>query len=242
MLCNSAAIAESFAASAPTYEAHAELQRAVAARLARLLPDLTAPRVLELGCGTGLFSRHLTARYPDGRFTFSDVAPAMLEQCRQALAPSERLRFKIIDAGRLNGEGEFDLVALSMTLHWLSDPLAALERLRGLLSPRGVLLYATLGSDCFAEWRNVLKREVLPSGLVETPRLPGLIAEERLVSNGGALSFLRSMKAVGGITPRPGYRPLAAGPLRRAIRSLDTLHGGRVTWHIVYGRLTAKHS
>ncbi len=163
MLPNSAAIAQSFAASAPTYDAHAELQRAVAARLARLLPDLAAPRVLELGCGTGLFSRHLIARYPDGRFTFSDLAPAMLEQCRQALAPSalppsERVRFKVIDAGRLNGEGEFDLIALSMTLHWLPDPLTALQRLRGLLSPKGVLLYATLGSDCFAEWRDVLER------------------------------------------------------------------------------------
>lgn len=233
----SAAVAQSFAASARNYDAHAELQRAVAARLARLLPDLAAPRVLELGCGTGLFSRHLVARYPAGTFTFSDVAPPMLEQCRQALPPSERVRFKVIDAGRLDGEGEFDLVALSMTLHWLPDPLAALERLRGLLSPKGALLYATLGSACFTEWRDVLDRQALPSGLVEMPALPGLVAEERLVSDGGALSFLRAMKSVGGLTPRRGYRPLAPGALRRAIRSLDARHGGRVTWHIVYGCL-----
>ncbi len=239
MPSHSAAIAQSFAASAPSYDAHAEPQRAVAGRLARLLPDLIAPRVIELGCGTGLFSRHLMARYPDGRFTFSDLTPAMLDQCRQALAPSERVTFEVIDAGCLNGEGEFDLVALSMTLHWLTDPLASLQRLRGLLSPRGVLLYATLGSGCFAEWRDVLAREALPSGLIEMPPLPGLIAEERLVSDGGALSFLRAMKAVGGLTPRPGYRPLPPGALRRAIRTLDAQHGGRVTWHIVYGRLSA---
>jgi malonyl-CoA O-methyltransferase len=237
MLSHSAAIAQSFAASAPSYDAHAGLQRAVAARLACLLPALSAPRVLELGCGTGLFSRHLLARYPDGRFTFSDLAPAMLERCRQALAPSERVRFKIIDAGRLNGEGEYDLVALSMTLHWLPDPLASLERLRSILSPRGALLYATLGSECFAEWRDVLAREALPSGLVEMPPLPGLVAEERLVSDGDGLSFLRAMKAVGGLTPRPGYRRLTPGALRRAIRTLDARHGGRVTWHIVYGQL-----
>ncbi len=59
------------------------------------------------------------------------------------------------------------------------------------------------------------------------------------MSDGGALSFLRAMKSVGGVTPRPGYRPLAPGALRRAIRALDARHGGRVTWHIVYGGLTA---
>ena len=67
MLSNrSAAIAQSFGARAASYEEHADLQRTVAKRLARLLPPLAAPRVLELGCGTGLFSRHLLARYPTG--------------------------------------------------------------------------------------------------------------------------------------------------------------------------------
>ena len=53
------------------------------------------------------------------------------------------------------------------------------------------------------------------------------------------LSFLRRMKAVGGLTPREGYAPLSAGALRRAIRATDAKFGGRITWHIVYGALNA---
>ena len=60
----SAEVATSFGARAGSYELHADLQRGVAERLARLLPPLDAPRVLELGCGTGLLSRHLIERYP----------------------------------------------------------------------------------------------------------------------------------------------------------------------------------
>ncbi|MGB8709945.1 MAG: hypothetical protein WCD39_09305, partial [Methyloceanibacter sp.] len=57
MLSNrSAAIAQSFGARAETYDEHADLQRGVARRLARLLPQLAAPRVLELGCGTEPFA------------------------------------------------------------------------------------------------------------------------------------------------------------------------------------------
>jgi malonyl-CoA O-methyltransferase len=235
----SAAIARSFGTRAESYDAHAALQRAVAGRLADFLPDLARPRVLELGCGTGLFSRHLIARYPGGRFTFSDLSPAMVEQCRRTVAPAGEVRFARIDASRLNGEGEFDVIALSMTLHWLTDPRLTLEHLRGRLSPHGALLYATLGPDSFAEWRDALAREGLPSGLVETPLLPGIVAEERIVSEGGALAFLRGLKAIGGLTPRAGYPPLPAGALRRAMRALDARHGGRLTWHIVYGRLNS---
>jgi hypothetical protein len=44
------------------------------------------------------------------------------------------------------------------------------------------------------------------------------------------------------LTPREGYAPLAAGALRRAVRAADETHGGRITWHIVYGRLAASQS
>src|SRR6476620_914412 len=74
-LSRSAAIARKFGARALVYDEHADLQRGVATRLATTLPALVAPRVLELGCGTGLFSRELIARYPDGDFVLSDLSP-----------------------------------------------------------------------------------------------------------------------------------------------------------------------
>src|SRR6516165_8926196 len=82
----SAAVAASFCARAESYELHAGLQRAVADHLAQHLLELKQPRVLELGCGTGLFSRHLISRYPDGSFLLTDLAPSMVDQCRRNLA------------------------------------------------------------------------------------------------------------------------------------------------------------
>ena len=88
-----------------------------------------------------------------------------------------------------------------MTLHWLADQTASLERLRQLLAPSGVLIYAALGPASFAEWRAALADEGLPSGLAAIQPLPGIVAEERLFPDAGALGFLRSMKSVGGLTP-----------------------------------------
>jgi len=240
----SAAVAQSFGARARSYDEHADLQRVVADQLARLVPTLTAPRVLELGCGTGLFSRHLLARYPDGTFLLTDLAPSMVEQCRRNLAHTgkDRVSFEIMDAARPTVEGPFDLIAASMTLHWLANPAGALVKLRKLLAPFGVLIYATISANSFPEWREVLGHQGLPIGLLELPELPGVVHEERRNIDADALGFLRRMKAIGSMTPREGYAPLSAGVLRRVIRATNKRHGGRITWHIVYGRLAASQS
>lgn len=235
----SAEIAARFGARAASYEAHAGLQAAVAQKLAAQLPDLPAPTVLELGCGTGLLSRHLLARYPAGRFVLTDVSPAMIAECRRNLADfdGQSVRFEVMDAGLPGGRDGLDLIVTSMTLHWLLDPVASLKRLCTLLSPGGFLMFASLGPDSFAEWRTVLSTESLPSGIPHLPAMPGVIEEEYLTPDDDALSFLRRIKAVGGLTPQEGYRPLPPGALRRAIRATNLRFGGRVTWHIVYGRL-----
>jgi len=245
MLSNrSAAIAPSFGARAHTYDDHADLQRTVAEHLARLLPPLAVPRVLELGCGTGLFSRHLLARYPDGTFLFTDLAPSMAEQCRRNLAGlgTKRVSFEVMDAARPTADGPFDLIAMSMTLHWLADPEAALATLRKRLAADGVLIFATIGSKSFPEWRDALDLQGLPIGILDIPDLPGIVDEEELTVDVDTLGFLCRMKVIGGLTPREGYAPLTAGALRRAIRAADKKHGGRITWHIVYGRLAASQS
>jgi malonyl-CoA O-methyltransferase len=236
----SAEIAARFGARATSYELHAGLQRAIADKLADFLPKLARPRVLELGCGTGLFSRHLVKRYPEGYFILTDVAPEMIAECRRNLAPlgPAQISFEVMDAGEAGGHAGLDLIVSSMTLHWLPDPVASLERLSRFLAPGGILLYATLGPESFAEWRSTLAAEGLPSGLVSLPALPGVVGEERLMPDADALSFLRRIKAVGGLTPQEGYVPLSSGSLRRAIRAADA-GGRRITWHIVYGAIKA---
>jgi malonyl-CoA O-methyltransferase len=172
---------------------------------------------------------------------FTDLSPAMLEQCRNNLrsGPGKAIKFELHDANIPDLDRRFDLIALSMTLHWLADPLAALARLRASLNEGGALVYATVGGNSFPEWRAALKSEHLQSGLIDIPELPGIVTEEHLVIDADTLAFLRRMQSIGGLTPKEGYKPLPAGALRRAIRRADKAHGGRITWHILYGVLPA---
>ena len=93
-----AKIAARFGGSAGIYDRHASLQARVARRLGALLPASRAPRVLEIGCGTGFFTQHLLRRYPDGDFLITDIAPEMLAICRQRVTINGRaLHFALLD-------------------------------------------------------------------------------------------------------------------------------------------------
>src|SRR5205085_7342855 len=85
----SAAITSMFSAAADSYEAGAELQRVIAENLARKIKALplisTKPRILEVGCGTGLLTEAL-AQHVTGSWTVTDIAAPMVARCERALA------------------------------------------------------------------------------------------------------------------------------------------------------------
>ncbi len=237
----SRSIARAFGAKAADYDAHAHLQRRAADRLAARLPDRTAPRVLEIGCGTGLLTRHLLDRYPNGTFLITDLAPEMVEACRQRHGRAVgSVAFAVMDGEAPDTQQRFDLIALNMTAQWFADPRAGLDRLAGLLEPGGTLLFSTLGPESFAEWRAALAEEGAPAGVVSMPTLPGIVESEKVVvCYDTASEFLTSMKAIGAGEPRVGYRSVPPGTLRRALRRLERAHEARVTWQLVFGERRA---
>jgi malonyl-CoA O-methyltransferase len=135
------AVAAAFGAAAGTYDADADLQRLVAGRLAAriaALPLPPAPRILEIGCGTGFLSRHLLAGRPGARGLITDLSEAMVRRCRDTLAGASD--FLVMDGERpcLTPPGGFDLICSSLALQWFADPVAALAAWAGLLRPAAI--------------------------------------------------------------------------------------------------------
>jgi malonyl-CoA O-methyltransferase len=235
-------VARAFAAHVKEYERNAQLQEKIAARLGGLFPPLKQPKILEIGCGTGFLTRHLLNHYSHGDFLITDIVPEMVTECRAHYqsANGRAIRFSVMDGEAPNCDDKFDLIALSMTLQWFTDPLEGLQRLKRLLSPGGHLLFATTGPESFPEWRAALDAGGLRHGMIAMPHLPEVVEEEtRVVNYGSGVDFLKALKAIGATTPRPGYEPMSPGGLRAALRCLEQNHQARVTWQIVYGLISA---
>jgi ubiquinone/menaquinone biosynthesis C-methylase UbiE len=98
--------------------------------------DPTLERVLDCGCGTGIFSRCFSSR---GYFGI-DIAPDYVERARSQFP---RRHFQVMDASCLSfPDHSFDCVLLSGVIHHVSDQVAhrILSEIHRVLRPEGALL------------------------------------------------------------------------------------------------------
>lgn len=246
-------VAGAFDRAAPHYEARAGVQRQVARRLMQRIADLPlppAPRVLEVGCGTGFLSRQLLRQWPGGNHLFTDLSPRMVQLCWDQLhsTPGE-WQLAVMDGEEPPPLGPFHLIASNLAFQWFESLDLGLNRLVNLLHPGGTLAFATLGRDTFHEWRTLCDRHRIPCGVPELPATRNLgllrpmgkplrVAEERLlVEHDSVAGFLHRLKDVGAGLPGPGSTPATPGELRRLLRT-EGERGFIATYHVVYGFIT----
>lgn len=249
-------IAERFDQRVWAYNETANLQERIAGRMAEHLPappavSGTGYSVLELGCGTGFLTGHLIKQYPGAEFWITDISRSMVQHCRSTFGNYDNVRFAQLDGETLQSgtfpetEQEFpqtfDLIVSSMVMQWFDDPGTALQRQVASLNKNGRVYFATLGTESFAEWREILESLDLPVGAISVNLLPGILAEEYITTNfGSGLKFLRHLKAIGAHTPSRDYQPISATSLKRALHKYDETYRGRVNWHIVYGCINSE--
>jgi malonyl-CoA O-methyltransferase len=226
-------VAAAFSAAAATYDAAAEAQDRAAAGLARrvLAAGLPAsPRVLEIGCGTGLLTRRLLPAL-GGRWLVTDIAAGMVDAARAAL-PGAEAEFRVMDGEHPDAmPASFDLVVSNLAAQWFADLPGAIAALRRCLAPGGRLMLTTLGAASFAEWRAAHQRLGLPCGTASYPSArqvadmnPGaqVTAEAIPVRYADGRAFVAALKAIGAGTPAAGHRPLAPGQLKRVLAALGS--------------------
>lgn len=97
--------------------------------------------VLEIGCGTGQFTRQLAGRALS--LTAIDIGAAMVEAARRNVADAA-VRFQVCSFEDFAGGGPFDLIVSATAFHWV-DPSVGLAKAAELLRPGGWLALLTTG-------------------------------------------------------------------------------------------------
>jgi malonyl-ACP O-methyltransferase BioC len=143
-----------FQRAAASYEGQALVQRQAAERLLDLLSQHNGGpflRALEIGCGTGLLTRRLLARFSGiEELTLNDLTPDFASRVN---APSPALRFLPGDIETLPLPGSFDLIISSSVLHWIKSLDSLLDKLAAHLRPGGRLAFSLYGPENLREIR-----------------------------------------------------------------------------------------
>lgn len=248
-------IAASFSRAAASYDSVAALQRRVGERLLAQLPVSSAPRDwLDLGCGTGYFSRLLAQRFPGAQGVALDIAEGMLLHARREGGAQ---RFVVADAEHLPLRDQcLDLLFSSLALQWCADFGQVLSEAQRVLRPGGLLLFSSLCSGTLAELRDSWRAV---DGRVHVNRFRPLEEYRRLSDASGLrplllnretevlyFSDLRELthefKALGASNLNPGRPDGLTGrarvqALRAAYEAFRQPQGLPATYQVVYGVL-----
>ena len=164
-------VRRAFSRSAGSYDAAAQLQHVVEARLLESLDYLDDPalqrappqRVLDLGCGPGHASVAMQKRWPKAQVLSFDLALPMLQQARLATKrsggwltnPFARVPQAVCaDARALPlAEGSLDVLFSNLCLQWVEDLDAVFAGFRRVLKPNGLLLISSFGPETLWELR-----------------------------------------------------------------------------------------
>jgi tRNA (cmo5U34)-methyltransferase len=151
--------------TAATFNAHASIYDEQRRRLIPCYDDFygtavealgTPTRVLDLGAGTGLLTRHIRAAHPDAELTLLDFAEAMLDGAREHFGGSAS--YVARDLTQPLPEGPWPAVASALAIHHLSDAdkRDLFARVHEALEPGGVFVNAeqVLGPTPYSETRN----------------------------------------------------------------------------------------
>ncbi|WP_159451292.1 class I SAM-dependent methyltransferase [Demequina sp. NBRC 110054] len=170
-----------------SYMAGADLVGAVSAAVADAVPP---GLVVELGCGTGIYTRGIARRCE--RVLALDASAAMVEKARAELAHLEHVEIRQSDAYATGlPDGFADGVVAVNLLHIVPDPEGVLREMRRLVRPGGavVIADATVTGLSFARVLESVGRTLRrPEGLKTWRKGQHDISQttlERLVSEAG---------------------------------------------------------
>ncbi|WP_282368278.1 malonyl-ACP O-methyltransferase BioC [Pseudomonas sp. PS02290] len=194
-------VAASFSKAATSYDSVADLQRAVGTELMTRLPDLVPSLWLDLGSGTGCFSRALAQQFPQSEGVALDLAEGML---RYARSLGGAVHYVAGDAENLPlRDASVDLMFSSLAVQWCPDFSAVLSEARRVLKPGGVFAFASLCVGTLFELRDSWQAV---DGMVHVNRFREREEYQRLCTASGL--NVRSLEVLPHVLHYPDVRSL----------------------------------
>jgi ubiquinone/menaquinone biosynthesis C-methylase UbiE len=131
-------------------------------RLRRILPqieklDIRFQKILDVGCGKGIFTFELAKRFPQATVVGIDTDREQIEINRTIAKKHgfQNLRFEATDILELADKGTYDLVLSVDALEHIEDDLGALRVMRSAARPGGVFVCHVPAFERIWIFRNV---------------------------------------------------------------------------------------
>jgi len=154
-MLNKQLIAESFRASADTYDEHATVQKEISRQLISLLQGcdrIDYSRVLEIGCCTGILTNLLVGKQKIETMYLNDIVPEFCTVTGERVAQwVDRVETLPGDIEKCGLPGNLGLVLSSATFQWIADLPALFNKIHRALQAEGYLIFSIFGPGTMEE-------------------------------------------------------------------------------------------
>jgi len=158
-------ISRNFSKCAGLYDRYASVQKKAALEILGQMQDYSFNKVLEIGCGTGNYTRLLRDKFKKARITALDISGKMVEVAKHKLKDKD-IEFIVADGESAEFvQGSFDLITSNACFQWFQDLDSALEKYKKILNKNGLISFSIFGPLSFWEL-NVSLKSVLGDTLI----------------------------------------------------------------------------
>ncbi len=240
-------VSRRFSKASSSYGKEAFVQRQMGAHLRALLPEGNFQEILELGCGSGNFSKLLVKHYPHANITLNDLSPQMLLICKDEFG--SQVHYLQGDAQELNFSTRYDLIIGCASFQWFENLEESLKRLKAYLKPQGILAFAIFSPEHFAEIKAITGLSLnypTSAQLAKMLTRQGFdfkLKSELIVTHfKSALEMLRHFKATGiaALSSQMWTRGKLLSFIEAYERAYSDNEGVRLTWAPLYAICTKK--
>ena len=175
-MINKKVIENNFSRYAKFYDSYSTIQNFSAQELISQVRANGFKNILDIGCGTGNYTRLLKGKFPQAKITAIDLSKEMLCIAKDKLA-DRSIKFLRADGQKLKIKEKFDLISSNATFQWFDGLKQTLGQYQKSLKKCGFILFSTFGPLTFYELHESLQN---PSGEIFSISASEFLGKEEL--------------------------------------------------------------
>ncbi|MDD5069513.1 MAG: malonyl-ACP O-methyltransferase BioC [Candidatus Omnitrophica bacterium] len=144
------------------YDQYAFIQSFCAEKMIEQLKNDDFDSIIDIGCGTGIYTFMLKQLFPESAITAIDISPAMILEAKKKMPRG--VRFSAADSEVFKPQEKYDLITSNVSLQWIQNLRIFFKKYKKHLNPQGTFFVSMFGPGTFYElqetFENFFKEEI----------------------------------------------------------------------------------
>ena len=234
---------KNFSKASRTYDDNATVQIYMGKKLLESVGSDKFEHILEIGCGSGLFSAEIINRYLPKTLALNDISEEMLKTCRDRFLNYKNIFYYPGDIEQIRLPEQYSLIISNACLQWLSDLKTALKGFINTLTSDGVLAFTSFGNENVKEITSLTQNGLKYLSnheldvILRSLKVPYTLKEEIIKFHyKDALNMLRTLKRSGvtGFSKNIWTRGRINSFIDEYESRFSDENGVYLTWHLYY--------